>query len=104
MDNMLTTAVKFHGGKNWKKIATCFKNKTDVQCLPCWKKVLNPKLVKGPWTKHVPNNDLIDPSLMPTVMQIKYLDLLVTQKPLQETDQIGLSQNLVLLDSRANYN
>ncbi|MCL7029705.1 hypothetical protein MKW94_010445 [Papaver nudicaule] len=56
-DNMLTTAVKLHGGKNWKKIATCFKNRTDVQCLHRWQKVLNPELVKGPWTKQ--EDDLI---------------------------------------------
>ncbi|KAI3964339.1 hypothetical protein MKX01_024956 [Papaver californicum] len=56
-DNILTTAVKLHGGKNWKKIATCFKNKTDVQCLHRWQKVLNPELVKGPWTKQ--EDDLI---------------------------------------------
>ncbi|XP_026405959.1 uncharacterized protein LOC113301390 isoform X1 [Papaver somniferum] len=56
-DSMLTAAVKTHGGKNWKKIATCFKNRTDVQCLHRWQKVLNPELVKGPWTKQ--EDDLI---------------------------------------------
>lgn len=45
--------MKQHKGKNWKKIAeTAFGNeKSDVQCLHRWQKVLNPKLVKGPWTK-----------------------------------------------------
>ncbi|GKA44088.1 reverse transcriptase domain-containing protein [Tanacetum coccineum] len=28
-----------------------FKDRTDVQCLHRWQKVLNPELVKGPWTK-----------------------------------------------------
>ena len=37
--------------KNWKRIAKCLKNRTDVQCLHRWQKVLNPNLVKGPWTK-----------------------------------------------------
>lgn len=27
------------------------KDRTDVQCLHRWQKVLNPDLVKGPWTK-----------------------------------------------------
>ncbi|KAK4485872.1 hypothetical protein RD792_008523 [Penstemon davidsonii] len=29
----------------------CFKDRTDVQCLHRWQKVLNPDLVKGPWSK-----------------------------------------------------
>lgn len=44
-------AVKIHSGKNWKKIAEYFTNRTDVQCLHRWQKVLNPNLHKGPWTK-----------------------------------------------------
>ncbi|XP_021735889.1 transcription factor MYB3R-5-like isoform X3 [Chenopodium quinoa] len=50
-DNLLTAAVKKHNGKNWKKIAEHFSGRTDVQCLHRWQKVLNPELVKGPWTK-----------------------------------------------------
>ena len=34
----------------WKQIAELFKDRTDVQCLHRWQKVLNPNLVKGPWT------------------------------------------------------
>ena len=33
--------------------AECFKDRTDVQCLHRWQKVLNPELVKGPWSKEV---------------------------------------------------
>jgi hypothetical protein len=40
-----------HDGKNWKTIASYFKDRTNVQCLHRWQKVLNPQLVKGPWTK-----------------------------------------------------
>ncbi|KAF2304468.1 hypothetical protein GH714_031851 [Hevea brasiliensis] len=32
-------------------VAECFKDRTDVQCLHRWQKVLNPELVKGPWSK-----------------------------------------------------
>jgi hypothetical protein len=32
-------------------IAEFFTDRTDVQCLHRWQKVLNPDLVKGAWTK-----------------------------------------------------
>lgn len=40
-------------GRNWKKIAEVAfgSKKTDVQCLHRWQKVLDPNLIKGPWTK-----------------------------------------------------
>ncbi|KAL1202228.1 Transcription factor MYB3R-4 [Cardamine amara subsp. amara] len=50
-DEILKKAVHSFKGKNWKKIAEYFKDRTDVQCLHRWQKVLNPELVKGPWTK-----------------------------------------------------
>ncbi|XP_077226167.1 transcription factor MYB3R-2-like [Tasmannia lanceolata] len=50
-DSALTKAVTMHNGKNWKKIAECFPGRSDVQCLHRWQKVLNPELIKGPWTK-----------------------------------------------------
>lgn len=50
-DDVLRRAVHVHKGKNWKTIATYFKDRTNVQCLHRWQKVLNPELVKGPWTK-----------------------------------------------------
>lgn len=50
-DEILRLAVQRFKGKNWKKIAECFKDRTDVQCLHRWQKVLNPDLVKGPWSK-----------------------------------------------------
>ncbi|KAL5727575.1 hypothetical protein ACHQM5_000757 [Ranunculus cassubicifolius] len=50
-DDLLTEAVKLFNGKNWKKIAERFPGRSDVQCLHRWQKVLNPELVKGPWTK-----------------------------------------------------
>lgn len=52
-DAKLRRAVGTHNGRNWKAIAkTAFDDKkTDVQCLHRWQKVLDPNLVKGPWTK-----------------------------------------------------
>jgi hypothetical protein len=42
--------VEANGARNWKKIAETFPDRTEVQCLHRWQKVLNPELVKGPWT------------------------------------------------------
>lgn len=79
---MLTEVVKKYNGRNWKKIGVLFAvilslcfiyyilnfccfffslsceaesipGRSDVQCLHRWQKVLNPDLVKGPWTKEV---------------------------------------------------
>ena len=33
-----------------KIISESFPERTDVQCLHRWQKVLNPNLIKGPWT------------------------------------------------------
>jgi hypothetical protein len=49
-DKLLREGVKRYSEKNWKKIATIVKNRTDVQCLHRWQKVLRPGLIKGPWT------------------------------------------------------
>jgi len=49
-DHQLQALVAAHGPKNWKKIAGHFKDRSDVQCLHRWQKVLNPDLTKGPWT------------------------------------------------------
>ncbi|CAD8124793.1 unnamed protein product [Paramecium sonneborni] len=50
-DQQLKDLVFQYGAKNWKKIASFFQDRTDVQCLHRWQKVLNPDLVKGPWTQ-----------------------------------------------------
>jgi myb proto-oncogene protein len=39
---MLRQAVDKYGAKNWKTIASCLKNRSDVQCLHRWQKVLKP--------------------------------------------------------------
>lgn len=49
-DETLRRAVQLYQGKNWKKIAEFFDDRTDVQCLHRWQKVLNPELIKEPWT------------------------------------------------------
>ncbi|XP_047978182.1 transcription factor MYB3R-5-like [Salvia hispanica] len=50
-DSILQDAVQKYEGKSWKKIAGCLPGRTDVQCLHRWQKVINPGLVKGPWSK-----------------------------------------------------
>ncbi|KAI9115968.1 hypothetical protein K1719_012898 [Acacia pycnantha] len=49
-DETLRNAVATFKGKSWKKIAQYFPDRSEVQCLHRWQKVLNPELVKGPWT------------------------------------------------------
>jgi len=52
-DNLLRSGVASCGAKNWKRISKDFLNgrRSDVQCLHRWIKVLQPGLVKGPWTR-----------------------------------------------------
>lgn len=50
-DDTLKKAVAVFKGKCWKKIAEYFPDRSEVQCLHRWQKVLNPELVKGPWTQ-----------------------------------------------------
>nr|XP_043608369.1 transcription factor MYB3R-5-like [Erigeron canadensis] len=50
-DTILTNVVRKYNGRNWKKIAEAIPGRSDVQCLHRWQKVLNPELIKGPWTK-----------------------------------------------------
>ncbi|KAF8075449.1 hypothetical protein N665_1092s0001, partial [Sinapis alba] len=50
-DETLRQAVGKFNGKSWKKIAEFFPDRTEVQCLHRWQKVLNPDLIKGPWTQ-----------------------------------------------------
>ncbi|KAG8374330.1 hypothetical protein BUALT_Bualt11G0120500 [Buddleja alternifolia] len=50
-DDTLKKAVTAFRGKCWKKIAESFPDRSEVQCLHRWQKVLNPELVKGPWTQ-----------------------------------------------------
>lgn len=54
-DEQLRKLVQQYGAKNWKRIASYLRDRTDVQCLHRWQKVLNPNLVKGPWTKNEDN-------------------------------------------------
>ncbi|XP_006834702.1 PREDICTED: transcriptional activator Myb isoform X8 [Chrysochloris asiatica] len=50
-DEKLKKLVEQNGTDDWKVIANYLPNRTDVQCQHRWQKVLNPELIKGPWTK-----------------------------------------------------
>nr|XP_033795560.1 transcriptional activator Myb isoform X2 [Geotrypetes seraphini] len=50
-DEKLKRLVEQNGTEDWKVIASFLPNRTDVQCQHRWQKVLNPELIKGPWTK-----------------------------------------------------
>merc|ERR1719438_631514 len=49
-DEKLKRLVEVHG-ERWDFIASHFPDRADVQCQHRWSKVVNPELVKGPWTK-----------------------------------------------------
>jgi hypothetical protein len=49
-DDRLSELVPLFGGKNWKKISQHIKGRSSIQCLHRWTKILQPGLVKGPWT------------------------------------------------------
>lgn len=52
-DETLRRLVQQMNAKNWKQIANGLPGKTEVQCLHRWTKVLNPNVVKGPWSAEV---------------------------------------------------
>ena len=52
-DNLLRQAVQRIWERDWKIIAECVPGRNHVQCLQRWKKALDPKLVKGPWSDAV---------------------------------------------------
>jgi len=58
-DEVLTRAVVLNGEGNWKKIAQSLTDRSHLQCLHRWQKVLNPALVKGPW-KEEEDNKLVE--------------------------------------------
>ncbi|XP_047036496.1 transcriptional activator Myb isoform X2 [Helicoverpa zea] len=49
-DKKLKAYVKMYN-ENWDLISAEFADRSDVQCQQRWTKVVNPELVKGPWTK-----------------------------------------------------
>ncbi|XP_064161395.1 v-myb avian myeloblastosis viral oncogene homolog-like 2b isoform X2 [Anguilla rostrata] len=50
-DDNLRNLVQRIGPNDWKSIAGYLPNRTEHQCQHRWFKVLDPDLVKGPWTK-----------------------------------------------------
>ncbi|XP_040210282.1 myb-related protein A isoform X7 [Rana temporaria] len=50
-DDKLKKLAEVHGTDDWNLIASNFLDRSDIQCHHRWQKVLNPALIKGPWTK-----------------------------------------------------
>ena len=50
-DEQLKLAVTKYGEMSWKLIAAQVPSRSHVQCLQRWKKALDPRLVKGPWSE-----------------------------------------------------
>ncbi|KAK9127098.1 hypothetical protein Syun_015895 [Stephania yunnanensis] len=76
-DETLRNAVKAFKGRCWKKIAEFFPDRSEVQCLHRWQKVLNPELIKGPWTQKE------DDKIVELVSNMAPLNGLPSQKPCQ---------------------
>lgn len=49
-DEKLTFLVKKYDFKNWRLVSEEMNNRSPIQCLHRWTKILQPGLVKGPWT------------------------------------------------------
>jgi len=49
-DEMLKSAIEKFGAKNWRNISNYVDGRTPIQCLHRWSKILQPGLIKGPWT------------------------------------------------------
>ncbi|XP_062250844.1 v-myb avian myeloblastosis viral oncogene homolog-like 2b [Platichthys flesus] len=50
-DDKLKALVQKLGPTDWKYFASHIPNHTELQCQHRWFKVLDPELIKGPWTK-----------------------------------------------------
>ncbi|KAF8069755.1 hypothetical protein N665_1137s0023 [Sinapis alba] len=50
-DETLRQAVLRFKAKSWKKVAEFLPDRTEVQCMHRWQKVLDPNLNKGHWTQ-----------------------------------------------------
>lgn len=51
-DTLLKSLVEQYGEK-WDIISKHLPERSDIQCQQRWTKVVNPDLIKGPWTKEV---------------------------------------------------
>lgn len=52
-DEKLKDVVQRIGEGQWALVSSQFPDRSDVQCQQRWDKVVNPSLIKGPWTKEV---------------------------------------------------
>ena len=52
-DLRLKQLVSEYGEENFEKVAQEMPDRTWSQCSQRWQKVLNPEIVKGPWTAEV---------------------------------------------------
>lgn len=49
-DKYLEQAIDLYGEKSWRNISNYIGQRSPIQCLHRWTKILKPGLVKGPWT------------------------------------------------------
>lgn len=51
LKQLVSNAEQLGNGLRWDNVAAHFPDRSDVQCQQRWAKVVNPELIKGPWTK-----------------------------------------------------
>ena len=75
-DEKLKQVVEYVGHYDWQLVSRYFHDRSDLQCQHRWYKVLNPDLIKGPWTKEVILlqyvNGLFDCFLLIYIYKFKY--------------------------------
>ena len=49
-DKLLSSLVKHYNSRNWRTISKNIPGRSQIQCQHRWTKILQPGLVKGPWT------------------------------------------------------
>jgi hypothetical protein len=49
-DALLAQAIQLYGERSWRNISNYMAQRSPIQCLHRWTKILKPGLVKGPWT------------------------------------------------------
>ena len=64
-------------GEVWETVASYFEDRSDVQCQHRWTKVVNPQLVKGPWTKEVGTFPFVSNIFFPILLTISFSILLI---------------------------
>ncbi|KAJ8678200.1 hypothetical protein QAD02_013987, partial [Eretmocerus hayati] len=51
LKQLVSCVEEMENGIRWDEVAMHFGDRNEIQCQQRWAKVVNPELIKGPWTK-----------------------------------------------------